>query len=256
MNVSFPFRWLILLGALLALPARAQELTIAMLEGEGVLDLVTRAVLTEAYGKLDTPLRFREVPAPRAMAESASGMVDGELHRIAGLSSVYPDLVQVGIAVNWFDAVVVSRAARFVPKGWNSLRPYTIGYHRGIQTFERGTSGMRIDPAPTNELMLLKLHSGRTDIALMSDVEARQLLAKLQVGGLRILAPPIARIQLYHYVHKRNADIVPKLEAVLKRMAADGTIATIRERTLIKAGVKPRERSLAGRIDGAITTIR
>jgi polar amino acid transport system substrate-binding protein len=239
MNVTFPTRWAC--ACLLAFAPQhslAEALTITMLDQGQVLELVTRAVLTDAYGRLDMSPRFKEVPAARALAESGSGLVDGELHRIAGLSTKYPKLLQVNVPVNWFDAVVVSRSARFAPSGWDSLRPYTIGYHRGIQAFERGTVGMKVDPAPTNELMLRKLQNGRTDIALMSDVEARELLAKMQAGGLQILAPPIARIQLYHYVNKKHARLVPQLEAVLKRMAADGTIAAIRERTLINAGLK------------------
>lgn len=218
--------------------SQAKDLTIAMIDQGQVIEQVTRAVLTEAYAKLDIPVRFKEVPAARALAESSSGITDGELHRIAGLSSRFPKLVQVKVPVNWIDAIVVTRTVRFTPQGWDSLRPYRIGYHYGIQAFERGTRGMKVDPAPTNALVLRKLQQGRTDIALMADVEARELLAKLGDSGLQILAPPIARIALYHYVHKKHAHLVPRLEAVLQAMAADGTIEAIRERTLAKAGLK------------------
>jgi polar amino acid transport system substrate-binding protein len=226
---------LILAFACAPLPAPAAELTIVMLDQGLLLEQVTRAVLTEAYGKLGVRVRFKEVPPTRALAESASGQVDGELHRMTGLSARYPQLLQVRVPVNWFDAVVITRSARFVPHGWASLKPYKIGYHRGIQAFEQGIAGMRTDPAPTNELMLLKLQNGRTDIALMSDVEARELLGKMDAASLRILAPPIARVQLFHYVHRKNAALVPSLEAVLKRMEADGAIAAIREQKLSRA---------------------
>ncbi|MES2319873.1 MAG: transporter substrate-binding domain-containing protein [Pseudomonadota bacterium] len=227
----------VLVAALLPLSAFAKEITISMLDQGQILDQVTRTVLTQAYGKLDIAARFKERPATRALVESSSGMVDGELHRIAGLSSRFPQLLQVNVPVNWFDAVVISRTAHFTPAGWSSLRPYTMGYHRGIQAFERGTKGMKRDPAPTNELMLLKLQNGRTDIALMSDVEALELLAKMNDASLHILSPALERIQLFHYVHRKNAQLVPRLEAVLRQMAADGTIAAIRERALLKAGL-------------------
>jgi polar amino acid transport system substrate-binding protein len=234
-------RWAITVCALLFLapaPCRAAELTISMLDQRQVLEQATRTVLTEAYGKLGITLKFNEVPAARALAESASGQADGELHRMGGLSSRYPQLLQVSVPVNWFDAIVVTRSAQFVPRGWDSLRPYTIGYHRGIQAFERRIKGMRTDAAPTNELMLIKLQNGRTDIALMSNVEARELLGKMTDSGLRILEPPIERIQLYHYVHLKNARLVPRLELVLRQMLADGSIAAIRDRALVKAGVR------------------
>jgi polar amino acid transport system substrate-binding protein len=246
MTLPLSHPWLQRAGAALTLaaafaprPGQAAELTIAMLDQGQVLEQVTRAVLTEAYAKLGLTPRFKEVPAARALAESASGRTDGELHRMAGLSARYPQLLQVPVPVNWFDAVVVTRTARFVPNGWASLRPYKIGYHRGIQAFERGIAGMRTDAAPTNELMLLKLQNGRTDIALMSDVEARELLSKMDAADLRILEPAIERVQLFHYMHKKNAALLPRLEAVLKTMEADGAIAAIRARTLAKAKLAP-----------------
>lgn len=246
MKLPLSHRWLHHAGAALMLAAafaprhgRAAELTIAMLDQGMVLEQVTRAVLTEAYAKLGVTPVFKEVPATRALAESGAGRVDGELHRMAGLSVRYPQLLQVRVPVNWFDAVVVTRSARFVPKGWDSLRPYKIGYHRGIQAFERGIAGMRIDSAPTNELMLRKLQNGRTDIALMSDVEARDLLAKMNAADLQILEPAIERIALYHYVHSKHAALLPRLEAALKAMEADGAIAAIRARTLARAKPAP-----------------
>jgi polar amino acid transport system substrate-binding protein len=243
MDIRLPNRWACKAGAALLLgslaPAcRAAELTIAMIDQGQVLEQATRRVLTEAYARLGISVKFKEVPAARALAESASGHADGELHRMAGLSARYRQLLQVGVPVNWFDAIVVTRSASFVPDGWSSLRPYKIGYHRGIQAFERGIAGMRTDSAPTNALVLVKLQKGRTDIAVMSDVEARELLATFKDTRLRILAPPLERIELYHYVHARNADLVPRLEVILRQMQADGSIAAIREHTLASAGVE------------------
>lgn len=226
------------LAFLVPLHSQAKDMTIAMIDQGQVTEQVTRAVLTEAYAKLDMPVRFKEMPAARALSESSSGITDGELHRIAGLSARFPTLVQINAPVNWIDAVVVTRTVRFTPQGWESLRPYRIGYHYGIQAFERATRGMKIDPAPTNELVLRKLQKGRTDIALMASSEARELLARLGDSSLQILAPPIARIELYHYVHKKHAHLAPQLETVLRAMSADGTIEAIRERTLAKAGLK------------------
>lgn len=234
MRTVFSVMLCALLAALAPLPARAQEMTIAMIDQGQFMEQVTRAVLTEAYAKIDVPVRFKEVPAARALAESSSGVTDGELHRIAGLSARFPKLIQVNVPVNWFDTVVVTRKVRFTPNGWKSLRPYRIGYHYGIQAFERGTHGMKVDPAPTNELVLRKLQRGRTDIALMTDVEARELIARLGDAQLQVLSPPIARIALYHYVHKKHAQMVPRLEAALRTMDADGSIEAIRTRLLTR----------------------
>ena len=231
--------WLaLLLAAGVQLAARAgAPVTVSVIEHGRVLEQISRDVLSEAYRRIDTPLVFKEVPALRALAESVEGQVDGELHRMDGLARRYPSLVQVKVPINWFEVVVLTRSARFVPQGWDSLRPYSVGVHRGILAIEQGTRGMRIDPAPSNDLVLRKLMAGRTDVAVMPDIEARELLLARQDSGVKILAPALARVPLYHYLHKRNRMLAQRLEGVLKAMEADGTIAAIRSRLLARAGL-------------------
>jgi polar amino acid transport system substrate-binding protein len=228
-------------AACLLLPAGSQAaapMTIAVIENGRAFEMVARQVLEEAYRRAGVPLSFKEVPALRALAESAGGQADGELQRIGGLARSYPQLVQVNVPINYFDAVVLTRTARFTPNGWASLRPYTIGYHRGIVAFERGTAGMKTDTAPNNELLLRKLIGGRTDVAVMTDIEARQLLAEFKDNSILILSPPLERVQLYHYVQARHRLLAHRLETVLKAMQAEGVIAEIRSRTLAEAGLE------------------
>jgi polar amino acid transport system substrate-binding protein len=229
-----------LFAGCLLLPAAAATapVTISVIEHGMVFEQIGREVLAEAYRRVDTPLAFKEVPAMRALAESAEGRADGELQRMDGLAKRYPALVQVRVPINWFDVVVLTKSVRFTPNGWESLRPYSVGLHRGILAIERGTQGMRIDPAPSNSLVLRKLMIGRTDVAVLPDIEGRELLAKMNDGSISVLAPPIARVELYHYLHKRHGALALRLETALKAMEADGSIAAIRSRLLAKAGLQ------------------
>lgn len=230
--------WLAGLVLLAPLAQAARPVTVAVIDNGRAFENVAREVLDEAYRRAGVPLAFKEVPALRALAESASGQADGELQRIGGLERRYPHLVQVNVAINWCEVVVVSKAVRFAPDGWASLRPYTIGYHRGILAFEQGTAGMKTDPAPSNDLMMKKLVGGRTDIALMTDVEARQWLLDNKDAPVQVLAPPIAHIRLYHYLERRHRLLAQRLEGILRNMEADGSIAAIRSRVLSKAGLE------------------
>jgi polar amino acid transport system substrate-binding protein len=216
-----------------ALPAGAtQRMTVAVVDRSLQLEAVSRAILTEAYRRIDIDLQFKEVPATRALFEASQGHVDGDLQRIDGLSARFPKLAQVKVPINEFDAVVVTRDKQFTPDGWSSLTPYTIGFHRGIVIFENRTAGMKTDPAPTNELVLKKLQTGRTDIAVMPEGDSRDLLATMPGHSLMILFPAVERVPLYHYVHTRHAALVPRLEAALRAMQADGSAAAIRARVL------------------------
>jgi polar amino acid transport system substrate-binding protein len=220
-------------AALLSGPAfAAQKITVAVVDRSLQLEAVSRALLTEAYRRIDIDLQFKEVPAARALYEASEGLVDGDLQRIDGLAARFPRLAQVKVPINEFDAVVITRDKQFIPDGWTSLAPYTIGYHRGIVIFEQRTAGMRADPAPTNELVLRKLQTGRTDIAVMPEADGRDLLAAMRGHSLAILFPAVERVPLYHYVHTRHASLVPRLEAALRAMQADGSFAAIRARIL------------------------
>jgi polar amino acid transport system substrate-binding protein len=209
-----------------------QKVTIAVVDRSLQLEAVSRALLTEAYRRIDVNVVFKEVPAVRALYEANEGLVDGDLQRIDGLSSRFTRLAQVRIPVNEFDAVVITRDKQFTPEGWSSIAPYSIGYHRGIVIFEKRTAGMRTDPAPSNELVLKKLQSGRTDIAVMPEADGRDLLATMPGHSLQMLFPPIERVPLYHYVNQRHAALVPRLESALRAMQADGSFAAIRARIL------------------------
>ena len=224
-------------GLLWASACEAQTLTIAKLDHNDVTDDIAREVLTMAYGKLGITLLYKEMPAARALAESASGLVDGEFQRHDGLSATYPDLLQINVPINWLDMCVFTRNADFKPNGWDSLRPYRIGYHRGIVVVEEGTRGMNADPADTNELVMRKLLAGRTDIAVMNSIDGQLQLRALGDKSLHMLTPQVSHIQLYHYLNRKNAAIAKKLEPVLQEMQANGSIAAIRKRVLTAAGI-------------------
>lgn len=228
----------IIFGVALPLHGYAQQvLTIAKVDHNDVTDDVAREVLTSAYRKLGITLVLKELPAARALAESSEGAVDGEFQRRDGLSSMYPNLVQVMVPINWLDICVFTRDVNFKPHGWESLRPYRIGYHHGILAIEEGTKGMNVDPADTNELVLRKLLAGRTDIAVMTSIDGQLLIHDMNEKSIHMLSPPIVHLQLYHYLNKKNAGVAVRLEKVLRAMAADGSIAAIRQRVLVNAGV-------------------
>jgi len=227
----------VLYGQVWASICSAQVLTISKVDHNDVTDDIAREVLTVAYQRIGITFVVKEMPAARALAESSSGLVDGEFQRRGGLSETYPDLLQVKVPINWLDFCVFSRDVNFKPNGWKSLQPYRIGYHHGIVVIEDGTKGMNVDPADTNELVMRKLIAGRTDIAVMNSIDGQLLLRQINDKSIIMLQPPVAHLQLYHYLHRKNADIAKKLEKTLQAMQADGTILSIRKRILTAANL-------------------
>jgi ABC-type amino acid transport substrate-binding protein len=220
------------LSLLAAAPSQAQELIrlarIADIPDQYVGGEMLRAV----YAKLDIKLEFEDVPGKRALALSSAGEVDGEIQRIGTLSRDYPTLVQVTPAINYIEPAVFTTKLRFDVAGWNSIRDYSIGIVRGVGSSEAGTRGMAEVTATTNlESMVKMLDADRFDVMVTDLFSGLVAVRKLNLQArIYPLSPPLERIHIYHYLHERHRDLVPKVGKVIAQMEASGELAALRER--------------------------
>jgi ABC-type amino acid transport substrate-binding protein len=219
------------LSLLAAAPSQAQELIrlarIADIPDQYVGGEMLRAV----YAKLDIKLEFEDVPGKRALALSSAGEVDGEIQRIGTLSRDYPTLVQVTPAINYIEPTVFTTKLHFDVAGWNSIRDYSIGIVRGVGSSEAGTRGMAEVTATTNlESMVKMLDADRFELMVTDLFSGLVAVRKLNLQArIHPLSPPLERIHIYHYLHERHRDLVPKVGKVIAQMEASGELATLRE---------------------------
>ena len=68
------------------------------------------------------------------------------------------------------------------------------------------------------------LLQNRVDIALATEASARSTIEKLGQRAERIhrLDPRVLTAPIYHYLNKKNADIIPLLEKTLEEMSSAG----------------------------------
>lgn len=226
--------WRIIVASLSLLasgPLQAQELIrlarIADIPDQYVGGEMLRAV----YAKLNIKLEFEDVPGRRALALSSAGEVDGEIQRIGTLSQDYPTLVRVTPAINYIEPAVFATKVRFDVDGWNSIRDYSIGIIRGVGSSEAGTRGMaRVTATANLETMVRMLDADRFDV-MVTDLFSGLVAVKRDNLQARIypLSPPLERIQIYHYLHERHRDLVPRVGHVIAQMEASGELAALRE---------------------------
>lgn len=234
-SLTILFLSLLLLPAAV-LPAAASEknppvLVFSGIEGSVNSD-ISMQVLHKAYAKLGLRIRYLPLPGERALRTANAGKVDGEVFRIANVSKRYTNLIQVPTSINTLPGLAFSRHKQIDINGWSSLKPYRLGIQGGIKFAERGTKDMQPIVVDTNHQLFRMLNSGRIDIAIASEVNGLKTLADLKLTHIHILQPPIEEFPLYHYLHKRHAALVPKLDAVLKAMRARGEIQAIRAKRL------------------------
>ena len=198
-------------------------------------------MLRAVYAKLNIKLEFEDVPGKRALALSSAGEVDGEIQRIGTLSRDYPTLLQVTPAINYIEPAVFTTRLHFDVDGWNSIRTYSIGIVRGVGSSEAGTRGMdRVTATTSLESLIKMLDADRFDVMVTDLFSGLAAVRKLNLQTrIYPLSPPLERISIYHYLHERHRDLVPKVGQVIAQMEASGELAALRE-ALVKQVLSTR----------------
>lgn len=215
---------LMLWPSLAALPAHgrdAKAMHISTLLEDDPATAFAESQLREAYRRLGLKLVVEQLPGERSLVQANSGQLDGELYRKTGMDREYPNLVVVPVVLMTYEIVIFSQTTEFVVTGWESLRPFTIGFVRGIKIIQENTRDMKVEPVATMQQAFQKMTMGRTDIVVGNRISGLAVVQSLQLKDVRILQPSLASFPVYHYLHKKHEALVPKLAAVLRQVQAE-----------------------------------
>ncbi|MBL4907765.1 MAG: transporter substrate-binding domain-containing protein [Sneathiella sp.] len=189
-------------------------------------------ILTEAYKHLGINLTFKTMPALRALESSRSGEVDGEIQRIPVIEKSAPNLIRVPTSINHVDlSVFFTKQIPF--RSLMDFRKYSFVYVRGVMIYETLLEHFNSSyPVSTDDEMWTLINLRRMDFALAGRVSSLHKLKHLGIEGIYALAPPYKTFPLYHYLHEKHRDLVPKINMVLQTMARNGELARLREQAV------------------------
>ncbi|WP_157979489.1 substrate-binding periplasmic protein [Rhodoferax ferrireducens] len=196
----------------------------------GFLDQIIVAVFREAG--LDAELQVFPTATARALLNANVGVDDGEAMRIAGLETQYPNLIRVPETLIANDFVAYATRLQLTTGNWQSIEPYVLSYIIGWKIFEKNVPHAReVTPVRDADQLFGLLANGRTDLALY---ERWQGLARIKAMGLKAhaLEPPLARTDMFIYLHKKHEALVPRVAQALVRLKANGTYQRIFDATL------------------------
>ncbi len=211
-------------------PAQAQSVIRLARIAEIPDQYVGGEMLRAVYARLNIKLEFEDVPGKRALLLSSSGELDGEIQRIGGLSDEYPTLIRVDPAINYIEPSVFTTKLHFEVNGWDSIRDRSIGIVRGVGSSEAGTRGMaHVTAATSLENLIQMLDADRFDVMVSDLFSGLVAVRKLNLQSrIYPLSPPLERIHIYHYLHERHRDLVPKVGKAIAEMEASGELARLR----------------------------
>jgi len=217
-----------LAGSALHITTPAQD-PLSSKNGDGFLD----QVVSNAFQRMGYRLHVQHLPAERALLNANNGIDDGALNRIGGLSGKYPNLIQTGEPTWTMEFVGFSKKKGITIKNWDSLRPYTVGLINGWKILEihipEGTTVVKVR---NPQQLFYLLEKDRIDIALFGKWQGLHYLKQDHIKGITVLSPPLAQKEMFVYFNKKHKHLIPKYDAVLRKMKADGTWTKIFNTTL------------------------
>ena len=157
----------------------------------------------------------------RAFSLANDGVTDGLAGRVEGMDKTYPNLIRVPERMFVNDFVACSRGGS-LPTSWADLAPHSVAYIIGWQVFERQVPQVRDLTLVKDSSQLMNLvKADRVEIILH---ERWQALWQARASGvvLQCQKTPLARVDMYIYLHRRHADLVDRVAETLRQMKADG----------------------------------
>jgi polar amino acid transport system substrate-binding protein len=189
-------------------------------------------VARDAFERVGHALEVVTLPIERALVNANAGIEDGDLYRAAGFEKDYPNLVQVPHPLIEQEFVAFALRSDIAVRGWSDLAPYNVAYITGQKIIERHLqgSGKALSVRDSEQLFAL-LASGRIDLAINNRWVG---LAVAQRAGIpvRVLEPPLLRVPMFMYLHRKHEALVQPLAAALAAARRDGTWQGLHDRIL------------------------
>lgn len=181
-------------------------------------------VMTEMFKRLGMKHDFVSLPSERSLVFANNGTDDANIARIRGMEKKWPNLIRVPEPVITWEFTAYSHTVDVPVTGWDSFKPYNVGMVRGWQIYENNLKGVAsLTRVTTSEQLFALLDAGRIDVAVHEKIQATYFVRN-NLRKPKALSPPVKVTDLYLYVNKKHAGLVPKMTETLKAMRADGSI--------------------------------
>jgi len=202
-----------------------------------------RLAYTEMFRRLGIPLEVEVMPTLRMSAMVDSGEVDGQVMRVFDYADVHPDQIRVDEVIYevrfvlWVSnpSLTLARLPDLAATGW--IGAYRRGNELCQRTLSPLVSAERLSSVATEQDGLRMLLTGRIDYYCEIDAALQGALHSPEFKGAAAVRPLLSvgdRILLYPYVHKKHAELAPRMAAVLKAMKAEGLLERYQREALEK----------------------
>ena len=188
--------------------------------GTGFLDRLAQ----EAFRRAGVELQLVKLPAERGLRNANAGIEDGDLNRIAGIERAFPNLVRVPEKNMDMDFSAFTRRPGLPTVTWQQLTTHRVGIIKGWKILEVNLKNARLILNTNDAKQLYRvLERDRVDVVLYSKLMGLNHLRRHGPRDAIVLEPPLETREMFMYLHKQHAALVPRLAAALRALKEDGT---------------------------------
>lgn len=188
------------------------------------IHLLVRDRVKAAYERAGLKLKLIPLPHTRAILNSNDGIIDGDVGRIPLIDKKFTNLRRVDVKVMDFSGAAYAIDPKITHYEKAQLSKYRVGTVLGVHWAELEMTGLKSIGAPSVKALFEMLLQGRVDLVLVTETSAESVINELgsRAEKIRKLNPAVFSSPFYHYVHKKNAAIIPRLEQALKEINEEG----------------------------------
>ncbi len=219
LNLKIMIFCLLLFYSFPTIQASAAEKIYQISYGSGSLfHQLVRNKTSQVYKKAGLQAEFTPMPLNRSLISADEGLVDGDAGRVPSIEESYSNLRRVNVKLMDLKGAVYTSHPDITKYHDQLLKSTRIGYVLGVRWAEKLLAGIETTTANTYASLFKMLAEGRIDIAFATETSANAALEKMEKENIKQLHPFIFTAPIYHYVHKKNANIIPKLAAAASEL--------------------------------------
>ena len=204
------------------------ELVFGMIE-ENLDQLVSAEIIKIVYKKMGIPVDIVAMPGKRSLKESNEGHIDGEVSRISEVAEEFSNLIKVPTPINYIEPSAFTTQLIADINNCEALTNFSIAIVRGLKHAELCTkeiNQVKVVNHLTKAFELL--NAARVDIVITSKINGLYLSKKMGLTSVKHLTLSLSKLPVYHFVNKKYADLVPRINNVLLTMQANQELLHIR----------------------------
>ena len=222
-------KWMLALVLISSLCANAKATYEFVYIEDLIEQQVGQLIIETVYQQMGIEVNMLAQPASRSERSLNMGMLDGEVMRIYAYGEMNHNVIRVPTSYYTVETVAFIKKDRGITSiTTDNLHLFSVARVRGIKHTQMVSKDLRNVAELTSSHQLIRfVHLGRSDIALTSRAEGLFTIRTQGFDDVIDIAEPLNTLPLFHYLHKKHADLVPLVDKKIRELKASGKLSEI-----------------------------